>query len=166
MVTPTRSWESPYAPSPATAVVPTCTLPRARAHTLLPMPVYVCGLVPTGNVHLPASSALPSLLRPWPSQPSHYQKQILCQVSEALGKGWKTLGEVFAECDTRQRRLGELYIDNGFFVEHSAKTFPSVRVVLGKEKSSSRHQVTVMETVPSATRALGKYSLFAECLLF
>jgi hypothetical protein len=25
---------------------------------------------------------------------------------------------VFAECDTRQRELGEQYIDNGFFVEY------------------------------------------------
>jgi hypothetical protein len=35
-----------------------------------------------------------------------------------LGKVWKTLGEVLAECDTRQRELGELYIDNRFFVEY------------------------------------------------
>jgi hypothetical protein len=48
-------------------------------------------------------------------------------VSEALGKAWKTLGEGFAECDTRQRELGELYIGNGFFAEYF------YRVTLGKE---------------------------------
>jgi hypothetical protein len=40
-------------------------------------------------------------------------------VSEALGKVWKTLGEGFAECDTRQKRLGELsamtYLPNTFY---------------------------------------------------
>jgi hypothetical protein len=30
----------------------------------------------------------------------------------------KTLGEVFAECGTRQRELGEQYIDNRFFAEY------------------------------------------------
>jgi hypothetical protein len=40
----------------------------------------------------------------------HYQTQLLCRVSEAFGKAWKTLGEVFAECDTRQKNMGELYI--------------------------------------------------------
>jgi hypothetical protein len=98
----------------------------------------------------------------------HYRKQLLCRVSEALGKAWKTLvqalpsvtldkegsvnytsttaslpstfchednrqgltlcrvslpawktlGEVFVECDTRQRELGELYIGNSFFAEY------------------------------------------------
>jgi hypothetical protein len=38
-------------------------------------------------------------------------------VSEALGKAWKTLGEGFAECDTRQRELSEMYIGNDFFAE-------------------------------------------------
>jgi hypothetical protein len=31
---------------------------------------------------------------------------------------WKTIGECFAECDTRQKKLGELYIGNDFFVEY------------------------------------------------
>jgi hypothetical protein len=47
----------------------------------------------------------------------HYRKQ-LCQMSEALGKTWKTLGEGFAKSDTRQRRLDELYIGNGLYVEY------------------------------------------------
>jgi hypothetical protein len=53
----------------------------------------------------------------WPF-PVHYQKQLLCRVSEALDKAWKRLGEDFADCDTRQRKLGELYIGNDFFAEY------------------------------------------------
>ena len=49
---------------------------------------------------------------------NHYRNQALCLVTEALGKSWKTLGEGFAECDTRQRELDELYIDNDFFTEY------------------------------------------------
>jgi hypothetical protein len=48
----------------------------------------------------------------------NYRNQALCRVSEALGKAWKTLGEGFAECDTQQRELGELYIGNDFFAEY------------------------------------------------
>jgi hypothetical protein len=40
-------------------------------------------------------------------------------VPEALGKAWKTLGEGFTECDTRQKRLGELYISNDFFLPNT-----------------------------------------------
>jgi hypothetical protein len=49
---------------------------------------------------------------------NHYRKQLLCRVSEALGKDWKALGKGFAECDTWQRKLGELYIGNNFFAEY------------------------------------------------
>jgi hypothetical protein len=99
-------------------------------------------------------------------------------VLEALGKASKTLGEVFAECDTRQRGLDEQYIDNRFFAEyflsgtwqrlcrvlfigHSAKTLPSTfyralgkdfaecHSVLGKEKSLSRRLVTKTAPLPS-----------------
>jgi hypothetical protein len=45
----------------------------------------------------------------------HYRNRALGRVSESLGKAWKTLGEVFAECSTRQRVFGEMYIGNGFF---------------------------------------------------
>jgi hypothetical protein len=34
------------------------------------------------------------------------------------GKARKTLGKVFAECNTRQRTLGELYIGNSLFAEY------------------------------------------------
>jgi hypothetical protein len=48
----------------------------------------------------------------------HYRKRALCRVPEALGKALKTLGKGFAECDTRQRRLGKQYIDKAFFAEY------------------------------------------------
>ncbi|PWZ30029.1 hypothetical protein Zm00014a_009760, partial [Zea mays] len=35
----------------------------------------------------------------------HYRTQLLCQVAN-----WKILGEVFAECDSRQISLGKPYI--------------------------------------------------------
>jgi hypothetical protein len=49
---------------------------------------------------------------------NHYWNRALCRVTEALGKARKTLGKVFAECDTRQRDLSEQYIGNDFFAEY------------------------------------------------
>jgi hypothetical protein len=46
------------------------------------------------------------------------------------------------------------------------KDFAECQSVLGKEKTSSRCQVTATQTVPSTTVTLGKGSLFAECLLY
>jgi hypothetical protein len=48
----------------------------------------------------------------------HYRNQLFCGVSKTLGKSWKTLGKAFVECDTRQIKLSELYINNGFFAEY------------------------------------------------
>jgi hypothetical protein len=48
----------------------------------------------------------------------HYRSRPLCRVLEALGKARKTLGKVFAECNTQQRTLGELYIGNDLFAEY------------------------------------------------
>jgi hypothetical protein len=48
----------------------------------------------------------------------HYWNRAFCRVPEALRKAWKTLGEVFAECDTRQRELDKQYIGNNFFAEY------------------------------------------------
>jgi hypothetical protein len=48
----------------------------------------------------------------------HYWKQVLCRVPEALDKALKTLGKGFAECDTRQRRLGKQCIGKAFFAEY------------------------------------------------
>jgi hypothetical protein len=47
----------------------------------------------------------------------HYRNQSLCRVPEALGEALKTLGKGFAECYTRQRRLGEQCIGKAFFAE-------------------------------------------------
>jgi hypothetical protein len=38
-------------------------------------------------------------------------------VPEALGEALKTLGKVFAECYTQQRRLGKQCIGKAFFAE-------------------------------------------------
>jgi hypothetical protein len=48
----------------------------------------------------------------------HYRKRALCRVPETLGKALKTLSKGFAECDTRQRRLGKQYISKAFFAEY------------------------------------------------
>jgi hypothetical protein len=61
-------------------------------------------------------------------------------VSEALGEG-------FAECDTRQRELDELYIGNSFFAEYFYRALDkdfaeSHHSVLGKEKPPSQRLVT------------------------
>jgi hypothetical protein len=39
-------------------------------------------------------------------------------VPEALGEDIKTLGKGFAECNTRQRRLGKQYIGKDIFVKY------------------------------------------------
>jgi hypothetical protein len=49
--------------------------------------------------------------------PNHYWNQSLRRVSEALGEALKTLDKVFAECYTRQRRLGKQCIGKAFFAE-------------------------------------------------
>jgi hypothetical protein len=72
----------------------------------------------------------------------HYLKQLLCWVSEALGKALKTLVKGIAECDNRQKKLGELYIDNGFFAEYflSGTRQRLCRMSLGtRQKKSRRH---------------------------
>jgi hypothetical protein len=68
-------------------------------------------------------------------------------VSETVDKTYKTLDEVF-------KSLGKLYIGNEllyrtFFTGHSTKTL--CHVALGKENSLSRHKVTTMKNLSSAT---------------
>jgi hypothetical protein len=48
----------------------------------------------------------------------HYRNRRLCRVLQALGKALKTLGKGFAECRTRQRRLGTQCIGKAFFDEY------------------------------------------------
>jgi hypothetical protein len=83
-------------------------------------------------------------------------------VSKALCKAWKTLGEGFVECDTRQ----ESSTNCTSATTYLPSTF-SRALVLDKEKSSSRRQVTATESVSSAhSVTLGKGSLFGECPLY
>jgi hypothetical protein len=76
----------------------------------------------------------------------------------------------FAECNTRQKSIGELYIGNDFFAEYflSVTRQRLCRASLSsrQENLSSRCQVMVMEPLPRAVVTLGKGSLFAECLLY
>jgi hypothetical protein len=87
----------------------------------------------------------------------HYRNQLLYRVSETHGKSYFTLGKGFAECNTRQRTLGELYIGNNLFVEYflSGTRQRLCRVPVG----TRQRKVTV--TAPSD----GDGS-FAECLLW
>ena len=48
----------------------------------------------------------------------HYRNQSLRRVPEALSEALKTLGKGFAECNTRQRRLGKQCIGKDFFAEY------------------------------------------------
>jgi hypothetical protein len=79
----------------------------------------------------------------------HYRNRALCRVPEALGKAWKTLGKVFAECDTRQIELSKYYIGNGFFTEYFLSGFAECQKVLDKEKWLSRRRVTETAPLPS-----------------
>jgi hypothetical protein len=75
----------------------------------------------------------------------HYRNQLLCRVSETHSKGYFTLSKAFAECNTRQRTIDELYIGNSLFAEYFL---------------SGTRQRKVTVTAPSD----GDGS-FAECLL-
>jgi hypothetical protein len=79
----------------------------------------------------------------------HYRKRALCRVPEALGKADKTLGKGFAECRTRQRRLGKQCIGKAFFAEYffsgtRQRGLPSARE--HSAKKSGRYGDGVMET--------------------
>jgi hypothetical protein len=63
-----------------------------------------------------------------------------------------TLDEGFVDCDTRQKRLGELYIGNGFFVEYFLSGFAECRSVLDKEMLPLRRQVTASEPMLTPTK--------------
>jgi hypothetical protein len=69
----------------------------------------------------------------------HYRNLALCRVPKAFDKAWKTLGEVFAECRTRQKDIGELYIGNDIFVKYflSGTRQRLCRVSLGTRQRKS-----------------------------
>jgi hypothetical protein len=74
----------------------------------------------------------------------------------SLDKAWKTLDKVFAECDSRQRSLSELYIGNSFFDEYFLS---GTRQRLCRVPPSTLERKVVV-TVPSDGDGA-----FAECIL-
>jgi hypothetical protein len=76
------------------------------------------------------------------------------QVSKTLDKAWKTLDEGFAECNTRQRKLGELYIGNGFFAEYFLS---GTRQRLYRVSTGTRQRKVVVAATSNGDEA------FAEC---
>jgi hypothetical protein len=90
-------------------------------------------------------------------------------VPEALGKAFKTLGKDFAECDTRQTRLGIQCIGKAFFAEYF---FSGTRqrglssATQHSAKKSSRYGVGWwrQRLCRVSRQTLGKGVTFAECL--
>jgi hypothetical protein len=100
----------------------------------------------------------------------HYRTQLLCRVSKAHDKVKKILGEVFIECDTRQKSLGELYIVNGFFAEYFLS---ETRQRLCRMLYDSQQRKVVVTTSDDSDGdfaechvTLGEDSVFGECLLY
>jgi hypothetical protein len=86
----------------------------------------------------------------------HYRKRALCRVPEALGKAVKTLGKGFAECRTRQRRLGKQCIGKAFFAEYffsgtQQRGLPSAREHSAKKSNCYDDGVTETAFLPSVT---------------
>jgi hypothetical protein len=88
---------------------------------------------------------------------THYRTQLLCRVSESLGKGYFTLGKGFAECNTRQRTLGELYIDNNLFAEY---------FLSGTRQRICRVPFDTRQRKVTVTAPSDGDGFFAECLLW
>jgi hypothetical protein len=70
-----------------------------------------------------------------------------CRVTETLGKG-------FADCDTRQIRIGKQYIGKAFFAEYlfsgtRQKGLPSVREHSAKKSGCYGDEVTETVSLPS-----------------
>jgi hypothetical protein len=94
----------------------------------------------------------------------HYRTQLLCRVSQTLGKGYFTLGKGFVECNTRQRTLGELYIGNSLFAEYFLS---GTRQRICRVSFDTR-QRKVTVTAPSdgdGSFAECREANFVECLL-
>ena len=112
----------------------------------------------------------------------HYRTQVLCRVSQTLGKSRKILGKLLAECSTRRSAHGLFSTGETGFAEclflGTRQTFAVCQAALGKKKlkrdgqqqtgerngRTGRTNGTGSKTSPSARRvALGKDSNFAEC---
>jgi hypothetical protein len=80
----------------------------------------------------------------------HYRTQLLCRVSQTLGKG-------FAECNTWQRTLGELYISNSLFAEY---------FLSGTRQRICRVPFDTRQRKVTVTAPSDGDGSFAECLLW
>jgi hypothetical protein len=78
-------------------------------------------------------------------------------VSQTLGKGYFTLGKGFAECNTRQRTLGELYIGNSLFAEY---------FLSGTRQRICRVPFDTRQRKVTVTTPSDGDGSFAECLLW
>jgi hypothetical protein len=98
----------------------------------------------------------------------HYRTQLLCRVSQTLGKGYFTLGNGFAECNTRQRTLGELYIGNGLFAEYflSGTRQRICRVPFDTRQRICRVPFDTRQRKVTVTAPSDGDGSFAECLLW
>ena len=67
----------------------------------------------------------------------HYRTQVLCRVSQTLGKGRKTLGKLLAECSTRRSAHGLSSTGEAGFAEclfsGTRQTFAVCQAALGKK---------------------------------
>jgi hypothetical protein len=88
---------------------------------------------------------------------NHYRTQLLCRVSQTLGKGYFTLGKGFVECNTRQRTLGELYIGNSLFAEY---------FLSGTRQRICRVPFDTRQRKVTVTAPSDGDGSFAECLLW
>ena len=94
----------------------------------------------SGNVVIPTRTRCSNLLgRSNAFIPSciHYRTQVLCRVSQTLGKGRKTLGKLLAECSTRQSAHGLSSTGEAGFAEclfsGTRQTFAVCQAALGKK---------------------------------
>jgi hypothetical protein len=78
-------------------------------------------------------------------------------VSQTLGKDYFTLGKGFAECKTRQRTLGELYIGNSLFAEY---------FLSGTRQRFCRVPFDTRQRKVTVTAPSDGDGSFAECLLW
>jgi hypothetical protein len=148
-------WFNPGATTPVMATVyPRPSLIHHLHHKLIARCTVVAPATLTTQPHRQQNAHQPRLCRSrahqYPASSSLcYRNQLLCRVSKTLDKTWKTLVKGFVECNTRQRKLGKLYIGNNFFVEYFLS---GTRQRLCRVSAGTRQRkvdVTATESVPS-----------------
>jgi len=97
----------------------------------------------------------------------HYRTQVLCRVSQTLGKDRKTLGKLLAECSTRQSAHGLSSTGEAGFAEclfsGTRQTFAVCQVALGKKSWNGTDGRTVELANGTANWRTGLVENFAEC---